>query len=605
MTTPVTINSTSNPLDHQTGVAVLSSDDPNPLPFPTLTGLAAVFMADRGITKFASTTRVMTWAQDPHMVGGFTMTQSTDPNRPNLLTDAASPGVAPLSYVRYATGTTLVAPAGAADFLHNSSTTVFLVWRTQVLPESVTFSPFYTSQASNQKGYELHFADIGGFSPRQLSQNVSNGAAYVINPNTGAYFNSCGALVWNVTEVTTSATRARIGYDGTDVNDISFSVTLPTGQSNTPLTMGNAAYDVAAMIVYSPALGDADREIARKAIAQWATLGQVSIVAKDAVTPRHYGYPGVIKNARGQLMAVYRNGATHAADVNAQIEIKRSVDGGVSWGAPAVIYKDVTAATDSSLDAQLAKLSNGDILLSWYFTDVSAVTVGIKVMRSTDDGDTWGTPITLTPSAATWTQWLFQSCPIVEQRGKLYWGVYGQNTGDLHNSAGVLISSDNGHTWPTFVLLGNGPVDVKDYQEPNILPLGGVNGTTLLTLIRDGNTPSMKERTSTDGGATWTAMAPGPPADNSPRMMQFADGVVVCLTRPPSLLAASLFRRIGAGSWTQNCQELEAGFNIMVSGGMLELTPGVATIVYGVQLSATQSEVHCRTWPEWQIKLLT
>jgi hypothetical protein len=91
---------------------------------------------------------------------------------------------------------------------------------------------------------------------------------------------------------------------------------------------------------------------------------------------------------------------TPAGNVDQQISISRSIDGGLTFSPPLVLNDDSIAGRDRALVADPSVGPNGEVYVSW--NDIDATDATLFVDRSFDGGLTWGTDVVVSTGAMAW-----------------------------------------------------------------------------------------------------------------------------------------------------------------------------------------------------------
>jgi hypothetical protein len=118
---------------------------------------------------------------------------------------------------------------------------------------------------------------------------------------------------------------------------------------------------------------------------------RVSAAQAEIVTPVYAGFgsfdmrPSCLQRGHDHIFCVFD------IDEDGPIDIKlvRSVDGGNSWGTITPLYSSLVEEKQFSL----LQLSNGDLLCA--FSTNERVGFDMTLIRSTDGGDTWGAAVTV------------------------------------------------------------------------------------------------------------------------------------------------------------------------------------------------------------------
>ena len=160
-----------------------------------------------------------------------------------------------------------------------------------------------------------------------------------------------------------------------------------------------------------------------------------------------------------------------------EVMITRSHDGGLGWEEPAPLR--VEPLTSASPFGKIVSLADGTLLLALYGK-------GSWIIRSQDDGKSWGEPSLIAPGTN-------ETALLALPDGGLLAVLRGE---DKDQALHVARSADGGHTWSAPVQI-TGP-----RQHPGDLLLLG-NGDILLTYGNRNPPYRVEGRISRDGGRTW------------------------------------------------------------------------------------------------------
>ena len=250
---------------------------------------------------------------------------------------------------------------------------------------------------------------------------------------------------------------------------------------------------------------------------------------KDA---KKYGYriPSLLTTARGTLLAfVERRLGLHDHAQN-DIVLRRSVDGGKTWGGEIVAYEDGMNSINDPLTVQL---ESGRILMmfarfpygrhardsGWIkMADLGYGDLKNNVLTFTtfsdDDGLTWSSPVDISRQVKP-ERWVNANSPgamIQLQRGPYkgriitpLWGTLPpeKKGGARQWEIAVVHSDDNGNTWVRSKSL----VDPEEGYPNECQIAEAANGDLVIIARNQGGATWRKKSISTDGGATWPAMA--------------------------------------------------------------------------------------------------
>lgn len=226
------------------------------------------------------------------------------------------------------------------------------------------------------------------------------------------------------------------------------------------------------------------------------TSGDVTVAADAG---KYEAWPGIAKNAAGDLFVVYRtcDSNTHGYEATGRVVIRKSTNDGETWGSEVVVANAASPIDDRSGGGILIFDDSGTetILMAYFEMDASGNYVAY-VIKSTDDGATWGSKIALSGSNRRAPG---AGVPIMLSNGKILVPMYNSDT---TVDTFVAESDDGGDTWTEYT------VNTTYGSEFSIIETktagsytGGVYG-----LIRDDSSPYVfKKVTSTDYGHTWSA----------------------------------------------------------------------------------------------------
>lgn len=304
-----------------------------------------------------------------------------------------------------------------------------------------------------------------------------------------------------------------------------------------------------------------------------------------ANTTSYDAFPGVALLPNDDLLVVYRQGTDHASTFDGVLRKRISTDDGATWGSATTIHDP----TDDARDPALARLSNDDLLLSFFEWD-GATARTPYVMISTDDGATWGSKVAITNS---FSDYAFISAPVIElDNGDLLAPLYGQDTGDSFDSARVSRSTDGGATWAHLADIVDGPTFGRHMQEPNLVLLD--DGTVLAMLRSDGSPNRIYTSRSTDSGATWSTPVVAFDGSGRPAVHQRgSDGVVLCAYRASGddcRFRASYDNGI---TWRGHDGDFTGGSTLdYMYAQWVALPSGQAAVVYSLEASATDADLY-------------
>jgi hypothetical protein len=122
----------------------------------------------------------------------------------------------------------------------------------------------------------------------------------------------------------------------------------------------------------------------------------------------HNAFPGVARMANGNLIVVYRKGSDHSGSQDGNLISRTSADNGATWSTETTFYNH---ATLDARDPEVTVLADGTVIVL-FFLHTEATGLGdVYVIRSTDNGAAWGTPVAL---GSSFTSYEFCSAKVVE-----------------------------------------------------------------------------------------------------------------------------------------------------------------------------------------------
>jgi sialidase-1 len=225
--------------------------------------------------------------------------------------------------------------------------------------------------------------------------------------------------------------------------------------------------------------------------------------------------PALVVSARGTLLAFAEGRKKHGGDAgDIDLVLKRSTDGGRTWGPAAVVWDDAANTCGNPcpvVDPQTGTIwllltwNRGDDAESRIIAQTSKDTRRVFAASSTDDGLTWSKPREITRDAKRpdWT-W-YATGPgagiAIEHgphRGRLVVPCDHIEAGTRRYFSHVIYSDDHGRTWK----LG-GSTPKPQVNECEVVELTG--GRLMLNMRNYDRAQSTRQTAeSADGGLTWT-----------------------------------------------------------------------------------------------------
>jgi hypothetical protein len=293
-----------------------------------------------------------------------------------------------------------------------------------------------------------------------------------------------------------------------------------------------------------------------------------------------FGHGCILQN-KMLFTAWGRNTQETIADGLGQLLISTSRNYGATWSTPQSLY---TASADASFNA-LANVTCWQASSGRIFVDFAKSNVGTSQVKNmlmwTDDptGATgWTTPIEAMDPTFTFTYYAVVQGLELANGAQAIMG-YGFNTGDTYRTATMIHSTDGGATWSRLSIMHDGPgTSIELIEACATYRADGV----LLASFRRNSNATINFKTSSDSGATWSALgATTLSGAGKPPMVTLTNGTIVLMTRSASLSTheSCLFVcRDGSGmlstSWGVE-QDFDPRHYYYYYGGLYEVSPNV------------------------------
>jgi Neuraminidase (sialidase) len=300
----------------------------------------------------------------------------------------------------------------------------------------------------------------------------------------------------------------------------------------------------------------------------------------------HNGFGGLCITAEGDLLAAWRVSSAHVpppGGTPGYIQTAKSTDGGATWSTPVTILS--APANEDYRGASLTTLANGDILLRTVLTDTTAPAGdqwSTFLMRSTDNGATWGAPYEVNSSTIPHPA---SESPVLQLgNGDCLMAIYGYQfdgpTRDTWWSSSVMRSTDNGASWSDLAVIADGQTASQHYVEPYLTLLN--NGDVLCMIRRDDNSTEVSAR-STNSGATWgTTRQVFANATGRPSTIQLANGALLTTHRVGSTgNAAFSVSWTGGVSWEPTAV-FDTGFRSAYAE-LIQVAPNVVGCLWSME----------------------
>jgi sialidase-1 len=225
-----------------------------------------------------------------------------------------------------------------------------------------------------------------------------------------------------------------------------------------------------------------------------------------------YRIPSVIVTAKGTVLAFCegrKNGRGDAGDID--LILKRSTDGGKTWGATQVIWDDAKNTCGNPCPVVDAKSGTVWLLLTHNLgTDTEAAIVSgtskgsrtVWVTSSTDDGVTWAKPTQITKEVKRpeWTWYATgPGVGIQLKSGRLLIPCDSKSDGGKVRESHVIFSDDGGKSWKLGGVVG------PQCNECQAVELA--DGSVMLNMRTYAGNNRRLVAVSRDGGETFTKPA--------------------------------------------------------------------------------------------------
>ena len=234
------------------------------------------------------------------------------------------------------------------------------------------------------------------------------------------------------------------------------------------------------------------------------------------------GWPSIAQVPNGDLLVVFSGDRDAHVSNDGKVQMIRSSDAGSTWSAAETIFD--TGIDDR--DSGITVTARGTVLVSWFTGPYGGPWQGHWMVRSTDNGHTWESPVGTSVSAP--------HGPIQLKEGRLLFA--GQRPHCSHVPSGsdnlmpgespyevaLAESRDDGCSWhPVAVFPIPSHERMLSYDEPHLLER---DDGTLIAMFRDCNGEHfMRQSESTDGGLTWFSAVATPIRGLPPHLLHLGD----------------------------------------------------------------------------------
>lgn len=253
--------------------------------------------------------------------------------------------------------------------------------------------------------------------------------------------------------------------------------------------------------------------LALPALAAEPTQAPVFVAGADGY--HTYRIPSVIVTPKGTVLAFCEGRKAGRGDAgNIDLLLKRSTDGGQTWGKAQVVWDDGDHTCGNPCPVVDAKTGTVWLLLTHnHGKDTEAKIVAgtgqgsrtVWVARSTDDGATWAAPVEITKQVKKpeWTWYATGPGVGIQLRGgRLLIPCDSKSDGGKVRESHVIFSDDGGRSWKIGGVVG------PDCNECQAVELA--DGSVMLNMRSFRGTNHRLVAISTDGGETFSKPAEDP-----------------------------------------------------------------------------------------------
>lgn len=230
-----------------------------------------------------------------------------------------------------------------------------------------------------------------------------------------------------------------------------------------------------------------------------STSGDI-VVSGDA--NKYEAWPGIAKYSNGDLFAVYRtcDTNTHSYCSTGKVVIRKSTDDGQSWGSEITI---VDAVNNDERNANILIFDNDGtetILVVYNTHNGTGSADRVYIKKSIDGGNSWGNAIAITPGSERRAY----GVPILLSNGKILipidnsmspWKVF------------VIESSDGGDNWTEYEVATDAVHQINEMSIIETKTEGSFTGGVYAIVRTEVSPYTYYKTTSTDYGHNWSALS--------------------------------------------------------------------------------------------------
>ncbi|BDS08564.1 sialidase [Oceaniferula spumae] len=247
---------------------------------------------------------------------------------------------------------------------------------------------------------------------------------------------------------------------------------------------------------------------------------------------KKYGYriPSLLTTSKGTVITFTERRLGLHDHAQNDIVLKRSTDGGKTWGKEIVAFEDGMNSINDPLTVQLADgrimmmfarfpygrhaRASGWIKMAEFGYDNLETNVLTYITTSDDDGKTWNKPRNITRSVKP-THWVNANTPGAmiqltsgKHKGRIITPLWGTIPVDGKRTWEILVaySDDNGKTWQR-----TNPLNDPEKGFPNECQIAEASNGDLIIISRNQSGEKLRKKSiSKDGGITWSDIKTDP-----------------------------------------------------------------------------------------------
>ena len=266
---------------------------------------------------------------------------------------------------------------------------------------------------------------------------------------------------------------------------------------------------------------------------------------KPYLRSRQAFHPSLVDLGDGELICSFDVGAA-VESLDYRTHLARSSDGGATWTMQGPIFED-PAAADATHSIRLSRLTDGSLIgfgARWHRSDADEglvnretqgfVPMDLFLVRSPDDGQTWGEPEPIEPPLDNPA---FEICHGVLELPNGTWFIPTATCRGWDGSlpagekAVLFRSDDRGRSWPSLTVT----FEKKgvQYWEQSVVPLddGRVLTVAWAHDFAQGNNLPTPYALSTDNGATFSSPLLTGIQGQTCKVLHLGDGSLLCVYR--------------------------------------------------------------------------